>query len=154
MDECKVVIDEVAYAIDLLEHKQTKDAVDSEVFDVLNEAHDQLCKMDDLLKAQRPKTGHWVAKSNVSWHENGDDDATPVFYATLSCSECGKPYRYDVAYTLVDYDEWAAAYIPNGPVLNDKRTQIYDKAFEQHKERIKSLQYDWVSCPYCGAKME
>lgn len=108
----------------------------------------------ERLKEQQPKTGHWVAKTNVCWHENEDDDATPVFYATLTCSECGKPYSNEVAHTFVDYDEWESAYIPNEPVLNDKRIQIYNKTLEKHIENLKSFRCEWVSCPYCGAKME
>ena len=83
MDECRLVREDVEYAISLIEHRPEQDTVDYKVFDVLNEAHEQLKRMELLLKEQQPKTGHWMFLS-------GTATANGVRVTSLKCSECGE----------------------------------------------------------------
>ena len=53
MDDYKLVVEDIIYAIDLIEHRPEQDTVDYKVYDVLNESLKQLEEMNELLKGMK-----------------------------------------------------------------------------------------------------
>lgn len=98
MDECRLVREDVEYAISLIEHRPEQDTVDYKVFDVLNEAHEQLKKMEELLKKQEPMKPRSVSRHGAYpqiQHYCGACNAFLPRHKQEFCSVCGQAVKWE-----------------------------------------------------------